>query len=186
MPFTFENTPLPGVIKITPRVFQDNRGFFFEDYKRSEFYAAGIEADFVQGNHSHSTKGVVRGLHYQLNPMAQGKLVSVVRGDIYDVAVDIRVGSPTFGHWYGCQLTETGREMLYIPTGFAHGFAAVSDVVEVCYKVTAEYSPENEAGIIWNDPEIGIDWQVHQAILSEKDLALPALADAMNNFTYSP
>ena len=171
MPFTFEKTDIPDVIIVTPRVFEDERGLFFETYKRSEFAAAGIKDDFLQDNHSFSTKGVIRGLHYQKSPAAQGKLVRAVTGMIFDVAVDIRKGSPTFGKWVSVELSRDNRRMLYIPAGFAHGFAALTDHVEVTYKVTSEYSAQHEAGILWNDPEIGINWPVSSPLLSAKDLA---------------
>lgn len=175
MPFRFERLEIPEVILIEPKVFSDERGFFMETYKYSNFAAFGIKERFVQDNHSRSVKGVLRGLHYQRPPKAQGKLVRVLVGEIFDVAVDIRKGSPTYGKWVGVMLSAENRWMLYIPPGFAHGFCVLSEEAEVTYKVTEEYSPEHDAGIIWNDPEIGIDWPVEQPILSAKDAGLPPL-----------
>lgn len=179
MPFTFTPTDIPEVIKITPRVFPDARGYFLETWKQSEFKANGITDDFVQENVSFSTKGVVRGLHFQIPPSAQGKLVSCVQGCIYDVAVDIRKSSPTFGHWVGCELSSENREMLYIPVGFAHGFYTQSETALVVYKVTAEYDQPRERGIIWNDPVLNIDWRSVNAQLSDKDAVLPLFNDAV-------
>ena len=179
MPFEFEPLQIPEVILIKPKLFSDDRGFFLETYKRSDFERAGIGFDFIQDNHSGSKKGVLRGLHYQKRPAVQGKLVRCIRGIIFDVAVDIRIGSPTFGKWVGVYLSEENRHMLWIPPGFAHGFLVVSDYAEVIYKVShSEYSPTHDAGILWNDPDIGIEWPtnlVERVILSEKDAKLPRL-----------
>jgi len=181
MPFEFEPLQIPEVILIKPKLFSDDRGFFLETYKRSEFEKAGIGFDFIQDNHSGSNKGVLRGLHYQKRPAAQGKLVRCIKGVIFDVAVDIRIGSPTFGKWVGVYLSEENRHMLWIPPGFAHGFLVVSDYAEVIYKVShSEYSPTHDAGILWNDPDIGIEWPtnlVERVILSEKDAKLLRLKD---------
>jgi len=177
MPFTFTRLAIPDVILIEPTVFPDERGFFIESYKYSEFAAFGIKEHFVQDNHSRSVKGVLRGLHYQRQPKAQGKLVRVVVGEIFDVGVDIRKGSPTYGKWVGEVLSAENKRMLYIPPGFAHGFCVLSEVAEVLYKTTTEYSPEHDAGIIWNDPEIGIEWPIEHPILSEKDAGLPFLKE---------
>jgi dTDP-4-dehydrorhamnose 3,5-epimerase len=182
MPFTFEPLQIPDVILIRPRVFPDARGFFLETYKYSDFAANGIPERFVQDNHSRSTRGVLRGLHFQNPPRAQGKLVRVVSGEIFDVAVDIRPGSATFGQWVGEILSDENHHMLYIPPGFAHGFVVLSDVADVTYKVTAEYAPELDSGIIWNDPAIAIQWPVQVPILSAKDAALPSLLEADNRF----
>ncbi len=160
---------------ITPRLFPDERGFFLEFYKKSEFVANGITVDFVQDNHSKSTRGVLRGMHYQLPPFAQGKLVRVLQGSIYDVVIDIRAESPAFGKWEGHYLDDQNRNMLYVPGGFAHGFLVMSETAEVEYKVTAEYSKEHERGIIWNDPQVGIDWPITNPILSDKDIKLPGV-----------
>jgi len=184
MPFIFKPLCLQGVVLITPRVFTDARGFFTETYKRSEFSVEGITEYFVQDNCSKSSRHVLRGLHYQKNPAAQGKLVRCLSGRIFDVAVDIRKGSPTYARWVGVELSEENKQMLYIPPSFAHGFVVVSDTAEIMYKCTLEYSPENDRGICWNDPEIDIEWRVSSPILSEKDKALPMLKDADNNFQY--
>jgi len=186
MPFTFEKTPLDGVVVVTPRMFPDGRGFFMETYKRSEFAKAGIDVEFIQDNHSSSSKGVVRGLHYQKAPHAQAKLIRMSRGTIFDVVVDMRAGSPTFGEWFGVELSEASRKMLYVPVGFAHGFAALSDHVELQYKVTAEYCKAAEAGIAWDDPTVGVKWPVSSPTLSEKDTVLPSLERADNNFVWKP
>ena len=154
-----------------------------ETYKRSDFINNGIKDDFVQDNHSKSSKGVLRGLHYQKAPKAQAKIVRCIKGAIFDVAVDIRKGSKTYGKWVGVELTEENKKMLYIPAGFAHGFCVRSDVAEICYKSSDEYSPENDRGIMWNDPEIGIDWNLDtNPVISEKDSKHPLLKDADNNF----
>ena len=179
MSFTFTHLAIPDVILIEPRVFPDERGFFMESYKYSEFSAFGIKERFVQDNHSHSTKGVLRGLHYQKAPKAQGKLVRVVVGEIFDVGVDIRKGSPTYGKWVGEVLSAENKRMLYIPAGFAHGFCVLSKEAEVLYKTTEEYAPEYDAGIIWNDPKIGIQWPIEHPILSNKDAALPMLRETL-------
>jgi len=185
MSFKFKkNNAISGIILIENQVFSDERGFFTETYKASEFLNNSIVDKFVQENHSRSKKGVLRGLHYQKNPMAQDKLVRCVRGSIFDVAVDIRKGSPTYGNWAGFFLSENNKDMLYIPRGFAHGFCAIEDDSEIIYKCTNEYSPENEAGIIWNDPSIAINWPIGNPILSEKDLKYPLLEKADNNFIY--
>jgi dTDP-4-dehydrorhamnose 3,5-epimerase len=167
MPFTFTHLAIPDVILIEPAIFRDERGFFMESYKYSDFVAFGIKEHFVQDNHSRSVKGVLRGLHYQKHPKAQGKLVRVVVGEVFDVGVDIRLGSPTYGKWVGEVLSAENKRMLYIPPGFAHGFCVLSDVADVLYKTTEEYAPEYDAGIIWNDPEIGIQWPIEHPILSE-------------------
>lgn len=183
MSFTFKKSDIiPDVILIEPSVFSDDRGFFMETYKQSEFNNSGISSKFIQDNCSFSTKNVLRGLHYQKIPAAQAKLVTVTAGEIFDVAVDIRHDSSMYGSWVGEILSETNHRMLYIPRGFAHGFCVLSDSAIVTYKVDNEYSPEHDRGIIWNDPEIGIKWLVDRPCLSEKDLTHPSLADADNNF----
>jgi len=184
MPFSFMRLEIADVILIEPRVFRDERGFFMESYKHSEFAAFGINERFVQDNHSRSRRGVLRGLHYQNPPRAQGKLVRAVSGEIFDVAVDIRRGSPTYGRWVGVNLSEENMRMLYIPPGFAHGFMTLSDVADLIYKTTAEYSPDHEAGIIWNDPDIGIEWPMPEPVLSPRDAGWPGLGDAVNAFVY--
>ncbi len=184
MPFTFEALAIPEIILIKPIIWTDARGYFLEAYKKSEFYANGIEIEFIQDNFSHSVHGVVRGLHYQKHPRAQAKLVRVLNGEIFDVAVDIRKGSPTFGKWVGHRLSAENKHMLYIPPGFAHGFCVLSAEADVFYKASDEYAPDLDRGILWNDPAIGIDWQVLNPIVSEKDATLPLLSEADNNFVY--
>jgi dTDP-4-dehydrorhamnose 3,5-epimerase len=182
MPFQFQRLELPDIVLVQAGAARDERGYFMESYKQSVFSANGIPAVFVQDNHSHSVRGVLRGLHYQKPPRTQGKLVMVLRGEIFDVAVDIRHGSPTFGKWIGRVLSPDNFHMLYIPVGFAHGFCVLSDEADVIYKVTDEYAPECERGILWNDPEIGIQWPVTQPIVSAKDARLPLLKHADNDF----
>lgn len=182
MPFTFTRTAVPDVVVVQPRVFPDARGFFAELYKASEFRNNGIKSTFVQINQSRSQKGVLRGLHYQLNPKAQAKLVSVQRGEIFDVVVDIRQGSPTYGQWVSEILSEANKSMLYVPEGFAHGFCALADETEIVYYCTEEYSPQHERSILWNDPTINIAWPVKDPILSEKDLRGKPFGQAENNF----
>jgi len=184
MPFDFRRLEIPDVVLINPKLFSDARGFFLETYKFSEFAKAGIYKPFVQDNLSFSKKGVLRGLHYQLNPSAQGKLVRVLRGTILDVAVDIRKGSPFFGRWVSEILSRKNGLMLWIPEGFAHGFLSLEDGTEVLYKNTEEYEPSLDRGIIWNDPQIGINWNTEDPILSDKDKWHPLLKDAENNFIY--
>ena len=161
-------TELPGVMILEPKVFGDARGFFLETWNRARYEQAGIAADFVQDNLSFSGKRTLRGLHFQ-NPNAQGKLVQVIQGEVYDVAVDIRRGSPTFGKWIGVTLSEENRRQMFVPAGFAHGFCVTSDNALFSYKCTDFYNPNAEVSIIWNDPEIGIDWPVTDPELSEKD-----------------
>jgi dTDP-4-dehydrorhamnose 3,5-epimerase len=182
MPFEFRRLAIPDVLLVEARIFGDERGFFMETYKRSDFAAHGIPDAFVQYNRSRSVRGVLRGLHYQKDPRAQGKLVSVLQGEVFDVAVDIRRGSPTYGRWVGERLSAENGRMLYVPVGFAHGFCVLSDRADVLYMVTDEYAPECDRGILWNDPEIGIDWPIAAPILSPKDAQLPALRHADNNF----
>lgn len=185
MPFTFTQLEIPEVIFVEPTLFEDERGVFAEMYKHSDFSKNGISKPFVQVNHSVSKRGVIRGLHYQNAPKAQGKLVSVASGEIFDVAVDIRKNSPTYGSWVGRTLTSKDRTMLYIPEGFAHGFYVVSETAEVTYYCTNEYSPEHEAGIVWNDPAINIAWPATESLLNSKDKANPVLAEATNTFEYT-
>jgi len=164
--------------------FSDDRGFFLESFKESSFIENGINTKFVQDNYSHSIKGVLRGLHYQKNPKAQAKLVTVLRGEIFDVAVDIRKDSPTYGKWVSEILSEQNHKLLYIPEGFAHGYCVLSDEADIFYKVNQEYSPENDSGFIWNDPEVAIKWPMDNPLISDKDLKLPFLKNADNNFQY--
>ncbi len=175
MPCTFKKLDIAGLVLVEPRAFPDERGFFLESFKESEFAAAGIADRFVQDNHSLSVKNVIRGLHFQKEPRAQGKLVRVVKGRAWDVAVDIRPNSPTYKKWLGMELSGDNRLMLYIPPGFAHGFASLSDEVHLLYKCTQEYDPVLDAGIRWNDPDLAIEWPVKEPILSPKDEVLPFL-----------
>ena len=170
-------TVLRDVLIITPRVFKDARGFFFESYNQEAFRANGIGAAFVQDNHSRSVRGTLRGLHFQLPPFAQVKLVRCVRGGIWDVAVDIRAGSPTFGRWAGVELSAENFRQLYIPTGFAHGFCVLSDEAEVLYKTSAVYSQAHELGIAWNDPDLAIAWPEAEPLLSDRDRRAGSLAE---------
>jgi dTDP-4-dehydrorhamnose 3,5-epimerase len=184
MPFTFKKLDIPEIILIEPKVFSDPRGFFMETYKHSDFMNSGIQEHFVQDNFSRSQKNILRGLHFQKNPNAQGKLVQCLKGIIFDVTVDIRKGSPSFGRWVSIELSEENKRMLYIPPSFAHGFVVLSETADVIYKCTKEYSPEDDRGIIWNDPDINISWPVKDPVLSEKDAKHPFLKDADINFTY--
>ncbi|NPA69394.1 MAG: dTDP-4-dehydrorhamnose 3,5-epimerase [Crenarchaeota archaeon] len=185
MPFrSFQRLEIPDVVLIEPMVFPDIRGFFMELYKRTDFWANGVYVDIVQVNMSYSKRGVVRGLHYQLRPMEQGKLFTVVKGKVYAVAVDIRRGSPWFGKYVSVILDSNEPRLFWVPPGFAFGFQALEDSI-VLYLVTKEYSPEHERGIIWNDPDIGIDWPIKDnVILSEKDKKWPPLRQAETNFEY--
>ncbi len=172
------DTRLPGVFLLEPRLFGDRRGFFMETYNRRDFEGIGIHYDFVQDNHSLSRQHVLRGLHYQLG-RPQAKLVRVIRGEVFDVAVDVRQGSPTFGQWVGERLTAENKRSLFVPEGFAHGFYVMSHEAEFQYKCSDFYAPEEERGICWNDPQIGIAWPVPPDVaplLSEKDLAYGTLA----------
>jgi len=172
-----KQTNLEGVLHIEPKVFDDTRGFFLETYNKERYIAAGFpDVEFVQDNHSRSSKGVLRGLHFQLNH-PQGKLVQVATGSVFDVAVDIRVGSPSFGQWYGCVLSEDNHHQLWIPPKFAHGFCVLSDTADFIYKCTDYYRPEDEGGLLWNDPAIAIDWQLDAPLLSEKDKQYACLKD---------
>ena len=165
-------TSLPGVLVIEPKVFGDKRGFFLESFREDVLQEAGINAHFVQDNHSRSKQGVLRGLHYQLN-QTQGKLVRVATGAVFDVAVDVRFGSPNFGKWYGTELNEDNMRMMYVPPGFAHGFVVLSEYADFLYKCTDYYHPESEQGIAWDDPELDIDWNIsaikETISLSDKD-----------------
>ncbi len=184
MPFI--ETGLPGLKVFDPRVFADARGYFFESFNKNTFSEAGITAEFVQDNESKSVRGVLRGLHYQLNPMAQAKLVRVVEGEVVDVAVDIRKGSPTFGKSYSIVLSAENKKQLYIPRGFAHGFAVLSDTCIFQYKCDNFYSKESEGGIIFSDADLNIDWMIkpEEAIVSDKDKVLPTFKNCSNNFVF--
>jgi dTDP-4-dehydrorhamnose 3,5-epimerase len=182
----FTSTDIKGLVVIEPTVFEDSRGYFFEAYNQSLFEKNGITTQFVQDNQSKSSYGVIRGLHYQLNPSAQAKLVRVLEGRILDVAVDIRKGSPTYGQHFDIELSAENKKQLYIPEGFAHGFSVLSETAIVLYKCNAFYNKASEGGIRFDDATLGIDWQVSaaDAIVSEKDLVLPLFKDAQNNFDY--
>ena len=184
MPFV--KTPIRDLLVFEPRVFEDSRGYFFEAYNEQAFAAEGVTIKFVQDNQSKSSFGVIRGLHYQLFPYAQTKLVRVLEGKIFDVAVDIRKGSPTFGQSFSIELSAENKKQLLVPQGFAHGFSVLSQSAVVLYKCDQFYNKESEGGIRYDDPELRIDWQVpaEKVMVSEKDLVLPTLADCTNNFTY--
>jgi len=167
---------LPEVILVKPQVFEDDRGFFLETYQQARYTEKGVGQAFVQDNHSHSRKGSVRGLHYQLKH-PQGKLVYVVAGRIFDVVLDIRHGSPTFGKWCGAVLSDENKHQIYIPPGFAHGFSVLSNSADVIYKCTDFYAPGDECGVLWNDPELEIDWGIENPILSPKDRENPVLSE---------
>lgn len=184
MAFHFKPLVIPEVILAEPTILADERGNFAEIYKFSEFKKAGIDFGFLQHNQSRSRKGVLRGLHYQRNPKAQGKLVRVAEGEIFDVAVDIRKGSPTCGKWVSEVLSSANMRLLYVPVGFAHGFCVLSDMAVVIYSCTQEYAPETEGGIIWNDPDVNISWPVEKPFLCGRDAALPRFKDAVHNFVY--
>ncbi|MCC6547868.1 dTDP-4-dehydrorhamnose 3,5-epimerase [Candidatus Sumerlaeota bacterium] len=172
----FSPGPLDGLVIIEPRVFADPRGFFLESFRRDEFTANGIHCDFVQDNHSCSRRGTVRGLHFQTSP-GQAKLIRCTAGVIWDVAVDIRRGSPSFGQWFGIELGAENKKMIFIPVGFAHGFAVLSDDAEVQYQCSAYYNAATEAGFRWNDPDVGVDWRVEDPILSERDQTSQSFAE---------
>lgn len=175
MPCTVTPGPIPGLLIIQPRVFPDDRGFFFESYNAADLAAHGLTLTFVQDNHSKSSRGVLRGLHAQNEPFAQGKLVRVVKGRVWDVAVDLRPGSPTQGKWFGIELSEANRTMFYIPPGFLHGFLTLEDDTEFLYKCTAGYSKVSEVGARWDDPRLAIEWPKLDVpyLVSEKDKVLP-------------
>lgn len=180
MSISVEQTSLPGVLVVQPRVFGDQRGFFLETFHQEKYQKAGIDRNFVQDNHSHSRKGTLRGFHYQL-PHPQAKLITVVRGEIFDVAVDIRKGSPTFGKWFGIHLSEENKRQLFIPEGFAHGFLVLSQDTDVTYKCSELYFQEDEHGVIWSDPQIGVEWPAQDPILSDKDKNFSRLSEIPEN-----
>ncbi|HQX96025.1 MAG: dTDP-4-dehydrorhamnose 3,5-epimerase [Chitinophagaceae bacterium] len=184
MPFI--KTELPGLLVFEPNVFEDSRGYFFEAYNEEQFQQEGIDIRWVQDNQSSSTYGVIRGLHYQLPPFDQTKLVRVLRGKILDVVVDIRKGSPTFGKSFSKVLSAKNKRQLFIPKGFAHGFSVLSEKAEVLYKCDGFYNKESEGGIIYNDPALEIDWRIpaEEAIISDKDKVLPTLAECRNSFVF--
>jgi len=182
MSFAFERIEIPDVVLVRPRRLGDARGFFSELYRASAYAAAGIVGPFVQDNLARSGPRVLRGLHFQAPPHAQGKLVHVVRGSVFDVAVDLRRRSPTFGRWVGCELSAESGEVLWIPPGFAHGYVVLSDGADLAYKVTEEYRPELDRGVRWDDPALAIAWPLADPVLSARDLALPVLADLESPF----
>ena len=184
MPFI--ETGIQGLLVFEPKVFEDNRGYFYEAYNENIFKQEGIEIRFIQDNQSSSSYGVIRGLHYQQTPHAQTKLVRAVSGQIWDVAVDIRKGSPTFGQVFTIELSAENKKQLFIPAGFAHGFSVLSDKAELLYKCDAFYNKESEAGIMYNDSSLNIDWKIptEKAIISEKDFMLPSFENCRNNFIF--
>lgn len=175
---------MDGPLIIQPRVFNDSRGYFFESYNEKVFQEHGLPTSFVQDNQSLSQKGTVRGLHFQADPWAQGKLVRVLKGAVIDVAVDIRKGSPTYGQHYAIKLTEENKTLFWVPPGFAHGFSVLEDNTIFLYKCTNLYHKASEGGLLWNDPQLNINWGVENAIVSEKDLLLPSLTNLESPFTY--
>ena len=176
-------TVLHDVLIIEPDVYEDGRGFFFENYNKKEYEKIGISVNFLQDNHSKSVKNTLRGLHYQINP-GQAKLIRVIQGKVFDVTVDIRFGSPTFGQWTGCYLSAENKKQIFIPVGFAHGFCVTSDFAEFEYKCSEFYSPKDERGILWNDPDLNIDWPVLNPILSAKDEKNPFFREINKDFIY--
>jgi len=184
MSFEFSRLDIPDIVLIEADRFVDERGFFMETYKSSEFSRVGIPWRFAQDNLAYSVAGVLRGLHYQKNPASQGKLVAVIQGEVFDVGVDLRRGSPTYGQHVGEILSAENRRMIYVPEGFAHGYCVTSEHALVWYKATYEYSPVDEGGIIWDDASLAIDWPVHDPILSPADASLPAFSDVESNFVY--
>ncbi len=182
----FVTTEFPGLIIYEPNVFGDDRGYFMETYNHRFFHENGIDIDFVQDNHARSKhKGVIRGLHFQLPPKTQTKLVRVTRGAVYDVVVDLRKGSPTFGKNYGIELSEDNKRQFLVPKGFAHGYVTLTDDVEFLYKVDEYYSKEHDCGIIWNDPDFNINWNIKDPVLSEKDTTHQRFADFNSPFVFS-
>lgn len=182
MNFKFTTNQFPGVVIIEPKLFRDERGYFCETYKKSVFKDGGIGDDFVQDNYSFSTFGVIRGLHFQVPPKAQAKLVRCVKGEIYDCIVDLRKSSPTFGQHFGIKLSQENGLMLYVPVGFAHGFVTLSQAAEVLYKTSDEYDPQSEFGLRFDDPALAIDWQVSDPVVSEKDKILPLFKELKTLF----
>lgn len=180
MPFIFEKTDIPDVLVIAPKVFEDERGFFTELYKEKDFFDAGIKEKFIQENLSYSKKNVLRGLHFQISPFSQAKIIRVAQGEVFDVAVDIRENSPTFKKWIGIILSKDNKKMIYIPEGFAHGFCVLSDSAEIIYKCSNPYSPKHERGIIWNDSDLAIKWPIENPILSSRDANWPNLKNLIS------
>ena len=176
-------TKLDGVVLVEPQVFGDERGFMLESFRRQDWSDLGIDVEFVQHNHSRSAKGTLRGIHFQTEP-GQAKLVRCVRGEILDVAVDLRRGSPTYGQWEAHVLDDVKHHQLFVPVGFGHGFAVLSDVADVAYQVSSYYDPATESGIAWNDPDIGVDWRVDEPLLSERDKRAPRLAEVRDELPF--
>lgn len=175
--FVFEPGPIPGLVLIQPKISEDDRGFFMETYNQEIFAKNGLDMTFVQDNHAKSTRGVLRGLHFQREPMAQDKLVRVTQGEVFDAVVDIRTGSPTFGQSFSIKLSAENKHMMLVPKGFAHGYLVLSDTAEFVYKVSNFYSPQDDGGILWNDPNLRIDWPITDPILSDKDQRHPRLSE---------
>ena len=186
MPFT--KTHIPDLLVFEPRVFEDSRGYFFESYNANTFSAGGVDIKFVQDNQAKSSYGVIRGLHYQLAPYAQTKLVRVLSGAILDVVVDIRKGSPAYGEFFAIELSAENKKQLLVPKGFAHGYSVISETAEVMYKCDEFYNKASEGGIIYNDSRLNIDWMIpaDKALVSDKDILLPGIDDCINNFEYAP
>ncbi len=184
MPFI--KTPIPDLLVFEPRVFEDSRGYFFESYNENTFLAEGLDMKFVQDNQARSSYGVIRGLHYQLAPYAQTKLVRALSGAILDVAVDIRKGSPTFGHVFAIELSAENKKQLLVPKGFAHGYSVLTETAEVMYKCDGFYNKQSEGGILYSDPKLNIDWKIpaDKALVSDKDIVLPGIDNCVNNFEY--
>lgn len=181
MGFEFKKTEIEGLIHITPDKFSDDRGYFMETYKLSDFVVNGVDVIFKQDNQSYSTENVIRGIHFQKEPRSQGKLVRCINGTILDVAVDLRPDSPTFKKWLSFELSASNRRMLYIPEGFGHGFSVLSSTAEICYKCTNLYDSDLDAGIRFDDPELNIDWGVKDPVISDKDKKLPTLSEFLKN-----
>lgn len=177
-------TPIKGLVEIEPTIFGDHRGYFYESYNKEAFHKAGISADFVQDNQSFSSKGVLRGLHFQNPPHAQGKLVRVIAGAVLDVALDIRVGSPTYGQHHAVKLTGENKKMFWIPPGFAHGFLTLEDDTIFAYKCTALYNKASEGAVLWNDPQLNINWNIDAPLVSEKDQEAPEFDKLISQFQY--
>jgi dTDP-4-dehydrorhamnose 3,5-epimerase len=184
MPFEFKKTEIPEVVEVQPKIFEDERGIFSEIFTLRGFSEIGITEPLTQVNYSRSSKGVLRGMHYQLPPHAQSKLVSCPLGEVFDVAVDIRQGSPTYGTWVGRVLSAENKTMLYIPEGFAHGFCVISEEAEVVYYCNNQYAPDSEGGLSWKDSTVGITWPIENPVLAERDAAFPVLSEAKNTFKY--
>lgn len=183
MPFTFQPTKIEDVLLVQPRSFSDDRGYFYENYKKSDFVSNGISLEFVQDNTSKSEPGVIRGMHFQSPPHEQGKLVRAIQGEILDVAIDLRKGSHTYGKWVSEVLSSDNKKMLWVPPGFAHGFLTLTEAV-VHYKVTKEYNKDSEGGVLWNDVKIGIDWPLRSPSLSSKDTQWPSFENLKSPFNY--